>query len=566
MSIAITSNNKLSNIEQHFKVLAGPGAGKTSFLVNHIKNILNNSERLKIQRKIACITYTNVAAENILKRVGEHAGKLEISTIHNFLYKYLVKPYVHLIAEEFELDAVSVDGHDETIFSGYNFISEWKTKIGKKYLDEKEVAKCWDTLRWKLDDNDNITLNWTYHIAKYINSNDNFEYKKMAWSRGVLHHDDILFFSYQLVNKYPFTLNILRASFPYFLIDEFQDTSPIQVYLLKLIAQKETIVGIVGDEAQSIYKFLGVKDEQLQSFELTNMANYTIKDNWRSSNQIIELLNELRPSLVQSPLRNFDSTKVHVFVGNKLSALRKAHELFPDTDITTLCRENITANELKKGINLSTHGDYLSMLKKIDTNSERRRTISNAIKAIEYAKMGYYKDAWKMIGKLHNRNKSLDDKKKSIRSLKLLLDNESDFSEKPIMTLFDFLNGNDIAQLPKFKAGKPKDFYDSTFFQDIAMAVKNLYEAGNHRTIHKSKGDEFETVMVVLDTEKDGSFNAQNKIKFLNHPNLAKNEEHRVMYVALSRAKNHLIINCPNLCEESSKLLLSKGFQIVSTT
>ena len=104
-------------------------------------------------------------------------------------------------------------------------------------------------------------------------------YKKMAWSRGVLHHDDILFFSYQLINKYPFALSVIRASFPYFLVDEFQDTSPIQVYLLKLIAKEETIVGIVGDEAQSIYKFLGVKENQLQSFELSNMATYEIKDN-----------------------------------------------------------------------------------------------------------------------------------------------------------------------------------------------------------------------------------------------------------------------------------------------
>ena len=57
-------------IEQHFKVSAGPGAGKTRWLVNRIKNILHQSTRLGKTRKIVCITYTNVAAEIILERLG----------------------------------------------------------------------------------------------------------------------------------------------------------------------------------------------------------------------------------------------------------------------------------------------------------------------------------------------------------------------------------------------------------------------------------------------------------------------------------------------------------------
>ncbi|WP_294064434.1 UvrD-helicase domain-containing protein [uncultured Fusobacterium sp.] len=66
MGLPITSNSEIK-IGNHFKITAGPGAGKTTFLINNIKNIFKNSDKISIYRKIACITYTNIAVENILK-------------------------------------------------------------------------------------------------------------------------------------------------------------------------------------------------------------------------------------------------------------------------------------------------------------------------------------------------------------------------------------------------------------------------------------------------------------------------------------------------------------------
>jgi DNA helicase-2/ATP-dependent DNA helicase PcrA len=68
----------------------------------------------------------------------------------------------------------------------------------------------------------------------------------MLWAKGYIHHDDVLFFSWILINKYPFLLTILRAKFPYFFVNEFQDTNPIQVKIVQKIAEEETIVGVVG--------------------------------------------------------------------------------------------------------------------------------------------------------------------------------------------------------------------------------------------------------------------------------------------------------------------------------
>ncbi|MFW1969515.1 UvrD-helicase domain-containing protein [Acinetobacter guillouiae] len=74
--IQIDSNTKLQDTEHHFKVSAGPGAGKTHWLVEHIRNVLHHSIRLGKIRKIACITYTNIAVETILTRLGMMCAEL----------------------------------------------------------------------------------------------------------------------------------------------------------------------------------------------------------------------------------------------------------------------------------------------------------------------------------------------------------------------------------------------------------------------------------------------------------------------------------------------------------
>ncbi|MEO2258613.1 UvrD-helicase domain-containing protein [Paenibacillus amylolyticus] len=67
----IITADKSIPIDDHFKIIAGPGAGKTRFLVNHILNALHHSNRLGRNKKIACITYTNIGVETIVDRLDE---------------------------------------------------------------------------------------------------------------------------------------------------------------------------------------------------------------------------------------------------------------------------------------------------------------------------------------------------------------------------------------------------------------------------------------------------------------------------------------------------------------
>src|SRR3989339_1728735 len=97
--MTVISSNDCINIEKPFKVEAGPGAGKTYWLIKHLNNVLSNSKRLNPVNNIACITYTNIAVEEIKSRLDNKDEKVEISTIHSFLYKNIIKPYAYLLKD-----------------------------------------------------------------------------------------------------------------------------------------------------------------------------------------------------------------------------------------------------------------------------------------------------------------------------------------------------------------------------------------------------------------------------------------------------------------------------------
>ena len=97
MAIEIKSGDMLSNeqLEQHMKIYAGPGAGKTHFLVENIKNIIENNKKItgSENKKVLCITYTNAAVDEIKRRLVKYSDNVAIYTIHGFIIEYIIKPY-----------------------------------------------------------------------------------------------------------------------------------------------------------------------------------------------------------------------------------------------------------------------------------------------------------------------------------------------------------------------------------------------------------------------------------------------------------------------------------------
>ena len=546
--IAINSD-VLIPIEQHFRVSAGPGAGKTYWLVGHIKNVLHTSKRLEKTRKIACITYTNIAVETILNRLGTTADQVEVSTIHSFLYKHIVKPYASFLVADYGLNVSEMDGHDDIILSNYSFLKEWKVKTKQQRITEDNLLiKAFKSTKWKFDNSGILIVNTDYphRVGTYSIKTDSYlEYKKMAWEKGVIHHDDVLFFSYQLIMKYPFILKVLQAKFPYFFVDEFQDTNPIQVAILKLIGEKETIVGIIGDEAQSIYGFQGAEPKQFHSFDLPNITDYVISDNRRSTNQIIDVLNSVRADITQNKYRDEDGEKPIIIVGEMISALRRAKELSNAEPVYSLSRHNITSNAMKKEVGGCTLDDKLieelsAKDKPSSSNNYRSKVVIACLKATEFTRERKFKDAIKELERIFkDKNDKDKGKKEALRHMCLLMKKYDEFKDKSLMDFYTIVKSGIKPDISKLASGAAKTFYEGHSYQQLALCVKITEDLSNHKTIHKAKGDEFNNVLVILRDESD--------FEFLMNSNLTDKEEQRICYVAISRAMERLFINTPSL-------------------
>lgn len=543
----IQSDTIINDIDSHFKITAGPGAGKTYWLVNHIKNVLRNSDQLFRTRKIACITYTNIAVETILKRLGTSTEQVEVSTIHSFLYKHIVKPYGSFIANDFDLNVAEMDGHDDIVLSNYSFLNDWKTRTNQQRIrDDKKIVEAFKKLKWKFDNNElKVKTDYPIQIDGYAIRNDSYlEYKKMMWEKGIVHHDDVLFFSFQIIKKIPFVADILVAKFPYIFIDEFQDSNPIQVEIIKIIGSKGSKIGVIGDVAQSIYEFQGADFTQFQNFSLPNSLEYILDANRRSCNEIVDALNSVRTDIFQTKHRNVSISKPTILVGDMILALRNAKNKCGSEKVHTLSRKNITSNAMKAEINSSSlNSGLLDRLKEVDSNVIRGNLVYSCIKSIAYAREHKFKDAIKELEKLFNyRADKLKGKKKALSYLTQLLEKYVEYSDAPLINFATFLRENFVPDLPSFRAGAIKSFYETNTFKQLLLCVSIPEDVSFHKTIHKAKGDEFENVLLVLKEESD--------INFLISQDLFANEEHRINYVAISRAKDRLFISVPTLSSQ----------------
>ncbi|MDU2064070.1 MAG: ATP-dependent helicase [Sporomusaceae bacterium] len=574
----ITAKTEI-DIGREFKVEAGPGAGKTEFLVNHIKRVLQNAHNLDSTRKVACITYTNTAVEIILKRLGKSvSNRVEVSTIHSFLYRNVVKPYCSFISEEYKLCCSKVKGHDEFSINN-NYIRDWfenEDFSGLKHPNTQNQLLSLPALNkalqnWLLSnkciiDQDNVSficdntkaIGYDKKSKKYIGINIRnlnilsgklLELKKIYWQKGKLDHNDVLFFSYILIKKYPFIITVLSAKFAYLFVDEYQDTNPIQSFVIDEIRKKnQSIVGVIGDRAQSIYNFQGAEPSLFTAFKANRDNLYTIVENHRSSNQIVKFLNGIRSDIEQKPCENIDDIEVVVYVGNKNMAYREVCETCAVETVVSLSRDNITSNAMKREmeethLNKKLVEEYMEQ----DSNGERKRYILAFIQAIELANNSKYKDAIKNIVWIF-RDES-QPKKNALYSLVKMLKVYKNYCDGTLMNFYNLICTTLNANLSGFRNGAAKTFYDTTSYKNLAVCVNIIEDTSNHITIHKSKGAEYQNVLVIGNEKLE---------ELLIKPDLLNNEEHRILYVAMSRAKEKLFLQLDSLSVDGEKRLLNK--------
>jgi len=570
--IQIESDTLISH-EENFRVIAGPGAGKTFWLVNHIKNVLSNSTRLSNNSKIACITYTNNAVGEIVDRLRNTSDNVYISTIHNFLYKFVIKPYGFLLKNESDehiINLYELDGHEEHIPNS-RIINEWKKENNLFYIkDDNKIFECLSDLDWKSDNKGNITLqprkSWKRKIGKYWIKNEYFQsYKSLYWKIGVLHHEDVLYFSYIILKENPEVLSFLSTLIPYIFVDEFQDTNPLQTNILSMISMSNTKIGVIGDPEQSIYGFQGANRKDFHSFNIPELNDYIIKGNRRSSNEIVHLLNNLRSdNNKQIPIRNTKSRNPRIIVGKPDKILYPYIDKYNSAMI--LSRNNQTIGQIKNRNNKNVQNKW-ELSRSIDSNADRQLFLYKSIYAAELTELGLYKESIQVASKIFykdtNNEKILKTKKKEL-SILLIEEVLNIKRNNKDIHIFDFINNlqkifnekHSIKICPPITRGKYKDLSEKLKYSELVQALRISDDNSNITTIHKAKGLENEKVFVVMDN-KD--------LKYLIDPEIDSDEDDsRIYYVALSRARDDLQILIPNKLDSSEvEKLISLGFDVI---
>ena len=543
MAIEISSDSQI-DINHHFRVSAGPGAGKTHWLSLHVSHVLKDSKRLGKMGKVACLSYTNVGADTLLGRMCEDRNRVLSCTIHSFLYAYIVKPYLHFIAEEEGFNMKLLTGEDDRFLSDYNTIKKVIDAVRQPYADHNLVLNAIKSAKWKLLSDGQIINNayppkkCSYKTKATLRDEAYAIYKKLAWAKGYMHYDDVLYFSYKLIQKYPFICKTLSIQFPYIFVDEFQDTNPIQARIIKQLGENGTIVGVIGDNAQSIYGCLGADPKQFVSFTLDDLQDYTIQDNRRSSNEIIDLLNVIRTEFQQHPIRNEHGMKPLLLVGDLMACYDEAQRIASD-EVHALSYRNIEANILKQRVNAQVQ-DSRILNQFTDSNSDRKEFVITWVKAIEHARNKQFGAAFKMLENVGVMD--ID----AYTSVKEALDDYDKYCNGTLKDFFDYLYEH--WELSKLKPNTNiYSFYSLHTYRELSQCVGLLEDTSAQRTVHKAKGDEFDNVFVIFTEEKT--------LKFLLNPDIRNRESDRVYYVAMSRARNRLFLTVPSLSIQVEKKL-----------
>lgn len=232
---------------KNFVLDAGAGSGKTHTLIETLKNLLEwrGKEYGYTGRKIACITYTNVAADEIMSRINDDP-RVHVSTIHSFLWS-IIGNY----QKELKESIIEMYGTLESEKNGENLAAELEYK-DISYMDYRDFRK------------------------------------------GKIGHDDVIELSYLMFKTYPKLSRIVADLYPVIFIDEYQDTSEKVIdIILNIIGARHkdrVLIGLFGDWMQSIYAS-GVGNVNPKDRGLERIVK---EENYRSSKRVVQVLNKIR--------------------------------------------------------------------------------------------------------------------------------------------------------------------------------------------------------------------------------------------------------------------------------
>jgi DNA helicase-2/ATP-dependent DNA helicase PcrA len=573
---------------QNVLILAGAGTGKTRVITSRIIYLIN---KMNINPyNILAVTFTNKAANEMKERVVSYSNRkidLMIKTFHSFGSFILREvPFAAGRNKYFQIHDAS-----DSKKALSDIIKKFEYKESKLDLVYKWVQEY----KQKLENINLMSFKDDTYIEIYR------RYNEFLVKSNCFDFEDLILEPIKIFGKYPELAYKYQERFKYILVDEYQDTNKTQFELLKALAKDINNVMVVGDEDQSIYKFRGADINIILNFEKDFNKPKIIKleENYRSTSTILDAANHVIQNNFSRIGKNLYTSKNK---GSKI-ILFKAHDETEEVKIIAdiirennydyketaiLYRTNNQSRPFEQYFNKNSIPyilvgsirfyereeikDAISILRWIINPNDRisfARFVNKpprgiGEKALEYFFNGLdgYKD---MMDALANIKKFNSISKKAADSFKSLFeifcDKDYKIQNEPIAKIIndyfislglrnhyemqDKLEGTDkIGNFTEFlKTIEDRGIGEGAILSllEEASLTDINEEIDNNRiklmTIHNAKGLEFDNVFIT--GVEEGIFPA---IKSMESEEELE-EERRLFYVAITRAKKNLAIS-----------------------
>lgn len=568
-------------------ILAGAGSGKTKTITHKIaymiKEVNINPEN------ILALTFTNKAANEMKERIESLVEKstdmMQVSTFHSFGVKILRK-YSQNIGFSSNFN----------IYDTEDSISLIK-KILKKLILKNELSpKFYLSKISKLKEDEKMPEDYFKIVNMSIEANREFYevyklYQEELIKSNSMDFSDILYYSKKITENERI-LSILQDKYRYILVDEYQDTNELQYKIIKNLASKYKNIWVVGDEDQSIYAFRGANINNILNFEkdYENVNVVRLEQNYRSTSNILNLANSVIKNNVSSLGKklwtmNGEGKKINLYeaenpyyearyIANIIKSSGKDYKNFAILYRTNYQSRIIEQELIAQSIPCIIYGglsfysrkeikDLMSYLIIINnpsdsinferaiTNPKRKigeKTISeiykyandnnlNYIEALDFSnssKIIEFKNLIKYLVEYAKNNKISSLLNEIIDKTQYLkyIEKEENYEDK-VLNIEELYNS-----LVDFEKENP-DLKLDEYLQNISLSSildKNEDNSVKLMTIHSSKGLEFDTVFI--EGFESGIFPNS---KLIDNQDEIE-EERRLLYVALTRAKKELYL------------------------
>lgn len=546
--------------------IAGAGSGKTTVLTRRVANLVNQGIKTT---HILCLTFTRLAGmemkERVIKLIGDEPAKdLFSNTFHAFAVSVL-KEFGHLLGIDENFTIYDQDDRNEILVK---IIDEFgKRTTLSKVTDRYENCRDYRDERRLYPEECRILEEYGYRCKQ----NNAVDLNRLI---------DLVIRLWELN---PNVLAVYQNRYSHVFVDEFQDTNEEQAYMVDMLKARNLF--IVGDADQSIYEWRGAKVEYIVNFEKNNPSCEVIKleDNYRSTEQIVEAANRLIKNNVKRvdkkliahktgckiELNNYvDANVENAAVATLIAALISSNGL-PYKEVAILSRTNAKLDSIKRELLarqipcIRVSGaddpykttyvrpimDWLYFLQNKKDNVAFKKVYKtfkvSTLEMLEIELNASSSDVSLYQASLSNGK---DEFFETMGKIELLIADNSalaHFSAARLILYYSeqhsdvttAFNAIEKWQASRQRVGEDtsiKSFLKYLRYRDIQEKLTEEADAVKLMTIHGSKGLEFDTVFLV-GMNQDVFPSKRGEIE----------EERRLAYVAVTRAKTRLCVSWP---------------------